>query len=486
MRYATIIVLVMLAGISFAGITVPEWSLSQESFSSGSSGVMSMTLSNSGEHTMTGVGITIEGSEDIKIRPPASIVDLRSGATTTLALPFTVDGDAKSGIYRVEIRFLGYEDVPGGSKLTVNSVVIPIKVLDSPELGLTMDRKVLGGIDPAVLSIENNGGIANEVRIKMNESSDIALYGTNEIFLEHIEGIADVPMILDSRGSDEGPKDLSFVFSYEDELGMRQTESEDVRVTIRKERLDLAFIQKNALTTRKEAMLSLEIRNNGKDDLKDVRISFNEDGMRLKEDNEIDAGDIPAGGSATVSATVFADYAPGLNLIESTVSWIEEDVEKTRAVDMPVTIQSDAKVGVYLEAKPAPITNNVEHTISVLVSNLGSHEIDNVEVGLESDVITMLDISEKRYIGSLENDDFSTVQFKVMINAPEAGDYPLDVIVDFRDQSGQWATKKIDSRISVNAAAENGGIDMVIIIPAVIALGIVIWYFKFRKKDKKE
>ncbi len=481
----TLLIFVMLIGLLSAGVTVPEWELSKDSFRSGSSGIITMTLSNPGIYTMGGMGTVIHGAENVRISAPSSIVDLRPGATTSLALPFTIDEETPSGIYRIEIRFLGYEEDPSGSKLTVNSVVIPIKVVDVPELSLALDQTVIGGIDSTTLTISNKGGIAKNMKIKMDETSNIALYGTNEIFLDRVDNDVHVPLVLDSRDSEEGPVDLSFIIKYEDELGMAHEERENVRVTVKKDRLDLSFVQNNEITTKQEGTLTLEIKNNGAETLKDVRISFEDERMRLKEENEINAGDISKNGSVTVSAEIFADYPPGLNYVESTISWTEEDVEKTRSIDMPLTIQSDATVGVYLEAKPAPVTNHNEHTISVLVSNLGSHEISNVEVGVKSDAFNVLDISNRKYIGNLENDDFSTAQFKVMVDAASSGEYPLTVNIDFRDMSGEWRSDTVKAMVTVNEPIEEEDIDPVLATGLVAVLAVAIWHFKFRKKPEK-
>ena len=44
------------------------------------------------------------------------------------------------------------------------------------------------------------------------------------------------------------------------------------------------------------------------------------------------------------------------------------------------------------EAKPVPLVLNGQHTISVLVSNLGSYRIDNVDVSVSSPALSSLDI----------------------------------------------------------------------------------------------
>ncbi|MFH1394177.1 MAG: hypothetical protein ABII71_01795 [Candidatus Micrarchaeota archaeon] len=475
---------VLIGGV-FAGIAVPDWDVSQESFRSGGSGIITMTLSNPTTYQISTIGMTIYSPPEVSVSGPSTIVDLGAGATTSVSLPFRVSSGAKSGIYLVEIRFSGYEERTDRREYITNSVAIPVTVVDAPEFTLTTDTHLIGGIDTVGLTVDNKGGIARNVKLKIGEGSEVALFGTNEIFISQITGSEEVLLTLDSRNAVDGPTDLPVSITYEDELGLEHSTTEYVRITIKKERLDVTFLQKGSLITRQEGTLTLEVVNDGTETLNDVRISFDETNLRLKFKNELEVGNIAPGSSATVSAVVFADYTPGLNLVPATVTWVEENVDKTESVNIPMTISSDVEVGVYLEAKPAPLTAGGEHTISVLVSNLGSYGIDNVEVGMESDSLQMLDISTKRYIGSLENDDFSTVQFKVKVTALTPGSYPLDITITYRDKSGEWKSTSVEQSIEVYGPNVEGPSDLCIAIPLVLAIGAGVWWFKFRKKPEK-
>ncbi|HID73189.1 TPA: hypothetical protein EYP38_04560 [Candidatus Micrarchaeota archaeon] len=486
MRFLKILlVLGMLFGGVFAGVAVPDWSVSQESFRSGASGVISMAVSNPTTYQISTIGMTIFSPPEVSISGPSTIVDLSAGAMTSVALPFKVSSDASSGIYLVEIRFSGYEERTDRREYVTNSIAIPITVVDAPEFTLTTDTQLIGGIDQVVMTIENKGGIAKNVRVKIGDSSDVALFGTNELFVSQITGSEELGMTLDSRNAEDGPIDLPVSITYEDELGIEHTGIEYVRITIKKERLDVTFLQKSNVITRQEGTLTLEVANDGTETLEDVRITFDDENLRLKYENELEVGSIAAGSSATVSAVVFADYSPGLNLVPATITWEEENVDKTQSVNIPLTISSDVEVGVYLEAKPAPLTMGGEHTISVLVSNLGSYGIDNVEVGMESEVLQMLDISTERYIGSLDNDDFSTVQFKVRVDAMAPGSYPMDVTITYRDKSGEWKSTSIEQNVEIYAPSAEGGTELCIAVPVVLAIGAGVWWFKFRKKPEK-
>ena len=273
---------------------------------------------------------------------------------------------------------------------------------------------------------------------------------------------------------------IPLTLKYDDELGISHTDNSTLRLTVKNEVLDLRFNQLQPLVTRQDDLLSLEVTNNGQA-LSDVRLSFTNSSMRLKDKNEMVMGDLGPGEKKSISATVYNDLTPGLNLVGAKISWIERDIRKEQQLDIPLTIGSDADVSVYLDAKPSPLTAGLEHTISVLVSNVGSYGIDNVDVGISSPAFESLDITPRQYIGSLAKDDFSTVQFKVRAGA-SPGDYPVTINVRYRDASGEWVTKSIDQTASLKAAASNGGGTIYLLIGLAAIAAAAVWYFKLRKK----
>jgi len=476
----------LLLSLSFAGISVTSYNISQTTFKPGASGVISLIVSNPASTTgttyrMTGVSVTVYSPPEVTLNVPSNIGDIEAGGSTILTMPFHVKDNAKSGIYVVDIHLAGYSSAPttGGQDVYAKSVTVPVTIVNTPIFSLSSDKGVIGGIDPLVITLVNNGGPANSLRFSVGAGSPVALYNTNEIFAGNLAGLKTVNITLDARSAPDGPTDIPFVMSYEDEIGLPHSDTATMRLTIKNEVLDLRFNQLSPLITGKDGNLSLQVVNNG-GALSDVRISFINSSVRLRDFNEIKVGDLAAGQSATVSALVFNDLTPGLNLVDSKISWTEKDIRKEQEINIPITIDSDADVGVYLEAKPSPLQAGQETTISVLVSNVGSYGIDNVDVGLSSPDFQPLDVTPRQYIGSLAKDDFSTVQFKVQ--PLSAGDYPIDVNVMYRDASGDWVNKTITQTATVSPppSAENGM--MYLVLGLIIVAAVGLWFFRFRKK----
>ncbi len=516
-KFGLFVVLLLLAGLCFPTIAVSSYETNQDDYRPGSSGTVTLTISNPDDYDVTGLSTTIYNPSEITPSTFSHISDISSGGTIVMAIPFRVKEDAAAGIYLFTVRFTGYSQDPQAERMQQSAVSVPITVLRAPELSIMMaDATELSGLTNATLSVINDGGPARRVELSIDPSWGITIMSESEYMAGGISGVAEVTysgrtyirtnlpvtlygkskislgdiadgkeinVMLDSRAAEDGPIDIPFLLEYDDELGNPHEETAYLRTTVENEILDVYFVQKSDIVTREESDLSLEIVNRGEDDLSDVRISFLDDSVRLKEGEEIKVGDVQGDeGSKSISERIFCELPPGLNSVAAKITWVEENVRKEQEMDIPLTILSDADVGVYLESKPAPLTSGVEHTISVLVSNLGSYRISNVEVELESEVFTSLDVSNTQYIGGLDADDFSTVQFKVRMDSVAEGDYPATVRVKYRDQSGEWVTRTLTENLTVyGGQAEdlpNGYLFLAVILVVVAAA----WFLFLRKR----
>jgi uncharacterized membrane protein len=464
-------------GMSFAGISLNNYTVSKSSFQPGDVGISTITLTNpTGSTRVTGLTMTIYNPAEIIVSSAPKLADIDTGGTAIVSLPLRIAEDAKPGIYLLNVEFAGFSE----SDRVTSTVSVPITVADLPILSLSSDANVLSGTDPIVLSLTNNGGPASQVRMKISSTSSVALYGTNEIFVGDLSDSKNLNIPIDVRSATDGPTDVPIIITYNDEIGTTHTETVNLRLTVKNEKLDIRFNQLSTIKIRDEETLDLEVVNNG-DDLDDLRISFSGNAFNLLDTSDIKVGDLKSGEKRIVSAKVAAYLAPGPNLIPATISWSEKDVAKEQTMNIPLTIASDSDIGIYLESKPTPLKSGIEHTVSVLVSNLGTYPIDNVDVGLDSEAFELLDITPRQYIGSLEQDDFSTVQFKIRMKSV-TGDYPILINIKYRDASGLWANKTITQNASVGAVAASGNGSVTLIVVLAVIAAIVIWYFKFRKK----
>jgi LPXTG-motif cell wall-anchored protein len=480
MKLGIIMLLAVLVGVSFAGISVSNYTISKSTYQPGDVGIATITVTNPvGTPRVSGLTMTIYNPKEVSVTGSSTLSDIESGGMAVVSIPFKISQDAKPGIYLINVAFTGFSQQQGSTTQTstTNTVPLPIIVVHSPILSIAANKPVIGGIDSVVLTVTNKGGAAKDLRI--STSGSVGLYGTDQVYVGNLTDMANVNVTLDARNAPDGPLDVPFVFTYNDELGNPHVDTTTLRITIKNEVLDLRFNQLTPLITGKDGSLKLQVVNNG-GDLSDVRISFINSSVRLKDLSEIKLGDLAAGQSVTVTALVHNDLTPGVNLVDSKITWTDRDIRKEQDMSIPVTIDSDADVGVYLEAKPSPLEVGQETTISVLVSNVGSYGIDNVDVGLGSPDFQSLDVTPRQYIGSLAKDDFSTVQFKVLPKS--AGEYPINVNVMYRDASGDWVNKTITQSGNVTSPPSGEGGTIYILLGIVVIVAAALWFFKFRKK----
>lgn len=473
--------LAILFGNLFAVLSLPSYSVTPASVSPGGSGIISLTVSNTVSTTAAnakiyGVALSLYPDSAISTSDRVNIGDLDSGASTVIAIPFYSKPDAKSGVYVVEIRAIG----SGGTY--IQTTTVPVTISNAPILSISSNKDVVNDLEPISITVENNGGVAKRFRLSIN-STKFAFSGQDEVYADVVSGSMIFNVTLDSRNAQDGANDVPFVLRYQDEIGNQISESKNIRVTVKKENLDIGFVQESEVITMKDSILKFAIKNSGKE-IGNVRVSPAADTIRLKDASEFKLGDLLPGQEIEVSLPVFASASPGINYVDFKVKYVEKGVEKEQTVSVPITITSDADVSVYLDAKPSPLAIGQEHTISVLVSNLGSYEISSVDVSISSPAMDSLDIQDKAYIGGLNKDDFSTVQFKVKVKDLQPGNYPINVAVNYRDQSGEWKHKTIAVEVVINEpVAQGNGSSLYLIVGLIIVIAIV-WYFKFRVKKQ--
>jgi len=204
--------------------------------------------------------------------------------------------------------------------------------------------------------------------------------------------------------------------------------------------------------------------------------------VQPKDSSQITIGDLPSGGTKSFEIPVFVNQQPGVKSTAFLLKWVEDEVEKEQALSIPITISSDAEVGIYMDAKPTPLMVGSNHTLSVTVSNLGSYKIANVVISIEpNDAFEVLNIQPEQYIGNLDNDAFSTVQYKIKVKGGiAAGTYPLTFKARYKDQSGLWIEEEIKTSVSVQPPhlGDNG---LLYLVGAAALIGGGYWYFKMRK-----
>ncbi len=484
-----LVAFLVLIGLFYAPLSVESYEVSPEKMIPGQTGSIIITLKNV---QPTGITTITKSVEDVSIyhstaqgvqflvESPIQIGTIEGGSTALAVIPIRITENASGGIVSPSFSIQQRD----GSKQVLT---VPIKVTNAAIITVSFDTQTFTGTDTLHMTITNKGGRARKMTIKINNTDDFALIGQDQVFVGDVSESKTVELGIDSTNAPSGVVALILSISYQDENGDTITEEKKIAVTVKKENADVVFTQASAVTTSKDSILELRMENTGKS-LEDFRITFEDERVQTKEANEIKVGVLGANEERVVSIPVFIEAQPGVRNINVTLTWIENDVEKEEKTSIPIVVSSDADVAIFLEAKPAPLAIGAEHTLSVLVSNTGSYKIENVEVALtDADVFEILNAQPAQYIGGLESDDFSTVQYKVKIRNVEPGTYAIPVLVKYKDQSGTMVEKTIANTISIRQGEGQGGLGIIPII-AVLAIALVgyWWYRKSKKQAQRQ
>lgn len=488
-RFMLVLLLVLLFfGISFAPLSIKSYEIAPDTISPGQEGIIRITLENTqpGGATTTGdsvedVAIYFTPVEGMQFRTdsPLRIGNIEGGASTIVSVTFKVLPTAKGGI--LSPTFL----VSQKDATYKQSFLVPIEVNNAPILTISLDKQTIRSTDKLNVTLTNSAGLASKLTIKLNESGKFSLINKDQIFVGDVVNSASASLDIDARNAKEGVNPLQFILSYQDELGKTKTEIKTISVTVKKESKDLVFTQEAPIITSKDNTLKLKIKNTG-NLLKSFSISISDEKIKSKESNEIQLGDFASGEEKIVDIHVFADAEPGILDTTVTVKWVEGNFEKEEQAIIPITVSSDADVGIFLDSKPTPLLSGVEHTLSVLVSNIGSYGIENVELSLqESGILEILNAQKSQYIGGLESDDFSTVQYKIKMKNIQPGTYPLNIHVRYKDASGIWVDKDVISEVVVREYENSNGNGNILYI-LVIGVVLIIVYYYLRKRKLKQ
>ncbi|MBD3398479.1 hypothetical protein GF412_04610 [Candidatus Micrarchaeota archaeon] len=480
----------MVFGLAFAGLSISDYALSPEVVEPGTSGFLQITVSNSAQtDTVENVVVEISSVEDLGIDRSFVVGDLEAMSSVMVSLPFSAAEDIPSGYYTVEAKATGrtkeyYLDSSNQLKSKTETftkrATIPVEVVEQPVISVFLSEESVEDITQEILTFTNEGGTAKRMKVTiLNEG--MGFLNQDQLYLKELEDSAMLNATLDARGSDEGAAKLQLQLAYQNELGTEITETKEIPVTVKKGEGNFVFVQGEPVVTGEEEDLQLTLTNEG-NAISDLRFTFQTDDVRLQGLNEFKVGDLGKDETISLSVPLVADLEPGTKNVALDLTWEESGEDRMGTVTIPVKVISDSSVGVYLEANPAPLTSGNEHTLSVTVSNLGSYDIEGTTVEVSSEALELLTVQPQQYIGGLESDDFSSVQYKVRVKQLGPGNYPASVTVMFRDASGEWITVEKEMEIAISEPVSEGDSPLPLAIGVVAIAAIAYWWFRKRKE----
>lgn len=490
MEMKNALVALLLLGCAFAGLSISDYSVSSDAIEPGGSGYVTITLSNpSTTDTVELITVRVSSADALGANRDFAVGDLEQLSSTVLTVPFQSSPTLESRIYTIEIRARGttktydYNPSTGVSREKYEVVekiaTIPIKVVKKPVLSISLSSENLEDMTAETITISNSGGKATNLRVSITNTG-IGFLNQDNLYFGEVSDSSQKTATLDARGSSDGATKLSMQITYLDEVGDEHTETREIPVTVKKGEGDFRFSQQAPIVTGKDDTLAMSVTNMG-DAVQDLKLTFADSNVVLRGINKVEVGSLANGETKTISVPLVANLPPGTNSVQATLSWVEKGENREGTITIPLSVKSDSEVGVFLEANPTPLVSGGQHTLSVTVSNLGSYAIQGVTVYLESDALTLLTVQPEQYIGGLDKDDFSSVQYKIQVGNLAPGNYNATVKVTYKDASGARITDTKPVVIRVEAPAHSGDGTGTLLLLGAIILAAGYWYFKVRK-----
>ncbi len=479
--------LFLLSGV-FAAFSVTSVTVAPSQASPGQFGTITFVIANADTtSSVQGVTMEVRKSDYITMTNQLVVGDLGPGSTTTLSVPFKVEANTPTGIYPIDISVYGVSKAASGTGTQSESkkIIAALKVIVPPALQFSLDNSQISEVGDVTIQVKNDGGTAKNVYISI-ANSDIGFLNQDLVYVDKVEKNATIPISIDARNANEGSQKLQLTVTYEDELGNSYSVARELPVSIKKQSGDFVFTQVGSMVTGKEGTVKMKVKNEG-DDAQNIRLSVISGDVQLVGISEFQIGNLKKGESIIVDVPLQANVEPGTTSAKFDLKWVENGQSREGTKNVPLKVSSDADVGVYFEAKPSPLYPNSDYTISVTVSNLGSYPIEATTASLSGEAFDLLSIQPEQYIGGLNKDDFSSVQYKVRVKDISPGSYPLSVIVKYRDASGEWVQKTVSASVNVLSQPSQGGtgIEMLAAI-IIVVVALVYWFFLRPKPASKK
>jgi len=156
-----------------------------------------------------------------------------------------------------------------------------------------------------------------------------------------------------------------------------------------------------------------------------------------------------------------------------TITYSDDDGTYTTTKNLGVEIIDNPEIviNVLSIGTDNTIKTQTEENLSLEIYNIGNIDAESVYVEIEDNSIS--DNFSKYFVGSIEKDNYDSVDFKFTTNKIETGSYPLTINVHYKDRN--LKEQKISKTIEVNVIQgtdSNSGKKIILSILSI--LGIIV------------
>lgn len=498
----TILLMLAFTFISFADVQFSSYSISPSSIKPGTSASVVLTLSNTGAYAVSGLTLKPSGYGFRFASEYIGAGDIGAGGSTTVSIPFIVSPTLDAGIYQLDVVAYWSGGTATSTGTTYKRFTIPITITNPAKFSAlaNIDKYVKAGDSFKVnITLKNDGGIAKNARAALN-SSYFLLLGESQVQLGDIGSGSQVQrefLISVSSSTPAGTYELPITITYEDMLGTTEQASVSVsKVSVVKSSADFyAELEGSniALEPGETREISLKITNTGNAEATSLRAALVPASAYFTPlgSSEQYVASLKPGESAQLRflVGVSGEATPNYYLLSLILRYKDEHGEEQAPINRTIGLRivSKPELDIIATTSPSPVLPNSEYAISFRVCNRGSGKVKSLSLHAESTYFQFLE-TPADYIGSLDADDYTTSQFKARAGNLNAGKYPINITLSFKDAYNIDHKTVKTAYIEVHEGVPSTGYSgyCIPIVAVVLLLLIYLGYRKFRKKSKKE
>lgn len=490
--FAALVLVALLCNGAWADMSIGTPTTLPATIKPGVSGTVVLAISNPDQYDALGVLGEAFGTDNVQAAGQTFLGDFKPGVGTTLTFPFSVPSETKAGTYSIRYR-LSWTNVNGSRFKTI---YVPITVSNPPIFSIQGEDKTVYTNDDFMVGgrITNQGGPARNVRL-LAVSDKFIQTGQTPLWVGEINqtGNFSIGFTL-APGVTSGRYSIPITAVAEDESGQETTSNLTLRITVNRKAPDFTITAtpEKPLTPGEKVSIMVEIANIGDDEAYSTRISLSGDSaITPLSRTDYDIGDLQAGKIAKVRFDVGVnDVTPGFYQPDFVIHYHNKDgdIQPQKNISAGVNVEGKNDVSVFVSAKPSPLVAGGAHTLSVLVSNIGSSPIKALSVKIGGDFFQLQEAQGSQFIGGLNQDDFSTVQYKIRVRDDlKDGNYPFNVSMMFKDAYNREQIVEREETLNIisketaaKLSSNSGGISPVVMV-AVAAVVLLAAYFGWKR-----
>ncbi len=257
--------------------------------------------------------------------------------------------------------------------------------------------------------------------------------------------------------------------------------------------IDTVSMTPKEIAPGESAIINIEIENNGEEDIKNIGVSLNLEGIPFAPYNSATDYNIEKIKNddkeyARFEIIALNNAKSGIYKIPVEITYIQDDLQIVKNSLISIIVNSEPIISVVIEDNL--LLKNKEGEILIKVTNKGLSDTRFLEIEIADSIYYKILGPKTSYIGDIDSNDFDSAKFKIYFkqNIPDQIDFP--VTIHYKDGINNDYVKNFYVPLDIYSrekAIELGLIKKSMVgLYSIILIALVILYIIYKKvKNRK-